>query len=210
MAKKLPTEADILTKFIASALVGISARWHQRSLASAAPGTTRLVLACSRPMCTPKSWTCCLPMVATAMRSWTTAAALTQPVVLAAPALESARQDLDVQATPPSGQSVGLRMRLGIGDHRWLQHVVHGASSGHDKHLLKEAMAPFMAQSSAMQRYVRRPAETLKMKNPSECTGVRYEPPWSDLGRDHMWSIMTWPNPLHDTWVAPSIRRAKS
>jgi hypothetical protein len=27
---------------------------------------------------------------------------------------------------------------------------------------------------------------------------------------NHMWSIMTWPKPEHDTWVAPSIRRAKS
>lgn len=27
---------------------------------------------------------------------------------------------------------------------------------------------------------------------------------------DYMLSIMTWPKPEHDTWVAPSIRRAKS
>ena len=27
---------------------------------------------------------------------------------------------------------------------------------------------------------------------------------------DHMLSIITWPKPEHDTWVAPSIRRAKS
>ncbi len=26
----------------------------------------------------------------------------------------------------------------------------------------------------------------------------------------HMWSIMTCPKPEHDTWVAPSMRRAKS
>ena len=25
-----------------------------------------------------------------------------------------------------------------------------------------------------------------------------------------MWSIITWPKPEHDTWVAPSISRAKS
>jgi hypothetical protein len=30
------------------------------------------------------------------------------------------------------------------------------------------------------------------------------------LKRDYMFSIMTWPKPEHDTWVAPSIRRAKS
>jgi hypothetical protein len=34
--------------------------------------------------------------------------------------------------------------------------------------------------------------------------------PWKGLEPDHMWSIMTWPNPEHDTWVAPSIKRAKS
>jgi hypothetical protein len=28
--------------------------------------------------------------------------------------------------------------------------------------------------------------------------------------RGHMWSIMTWPKPEQLTWVAPSIRRAKS
>ena len=27
---------------------------------------------------------------------------------------------------------------------------------------------------------------------------------------DHMWSIITWPKPEHETCVAPSIRRAKS
>ena len=26
----------------------------------------------------------------------------------------------------------------------------------------------------------------------------------------YMLSIITWPKPEHDTWVAPSIRRAKS
>lgn len=35
-----------------------------------------------------------------------------------------------------------------------------------------------------------------------------------DTGRqqnpDYMWSIMTWPKPEQLTWVAPSIRRAKS
>src|SRR4051794_2375453 len=30
------------------------------------------------------------------------------------------------------------------------------------------------------------------------------------VGRDYMFSIMTWPKPEHETWVAPSIRRAKS
>lgn len=29
-------------------------------------------------------------------------------------------------------------------------------------------------------------------------------------GVDHILSIITWPKPEHDTWVAPSSRRAKS
>jgi hypothetical protein len=29
-------------------------------------------------------------------------------------------------------------------------------------------------------------------------------------GPAHMWSIITCPKPEHDTWVAPSISRAKS
>jgi hypothetical protein len=41
--------------------------------------------------------------------------------------------------------------------------------------------------------------------------GVRRPPPGpKPPAHDHMWSIITWPKPEHDTWVAPSIRRAKS
>jgi hypothetical protein len=34
--------------------------------------------------------------------------------------------------------------------------------------------------------------------------------PRTPLERSHIRSIITWPKPEHDTWVAPSIRRAKS
>ena len=49
-----------------------------------------------------------------------------------------------------------------------------------------------------------------KKPRSNQCTGVLCEPSWDGLGHRHMWSIMTWPKPEHDTCVAPSIRRAKS
>jgi len=52
-------------------------------------------------------------------------------------------------------------------------------------------------------------------RNPSRINdlGFRRGPsgtPADVPGRYHMWSIITWPKPEHDTCVAPSIRRAKS
>ena len=38
---------------------------------------------------------------------------------------------------------------------------------------------------------------------------IRHKPSQAVTAR-HMWSIITWPKPEHDTWVAPSMSRAKS
>ncbi len=56
---------------------------------------------------------------------------------------------------------------------------------------------------------------TPKNKNPSRINDLGFLEPrngtsWDVPKRHHMWSIMTWPKPEQDTWVAPSIRRAKS
>ncbi len=57
--------------------------------------------------------------------------------------------------------------------------------------------------------------ETLKDKNPSRINELGFPKqqngtPWDVPEPHHMWSIMTWPKPEQETWVAPSIRRAKS
>jgi hypothetical protein len=49
-------------------------------------------------------------------------------------------------------------------------------------------------------------------KNPGDdhsYAGVRLISP-EHAGQTYMFSIITWPNPEHETWVAPSISRAKS
>ena len=42
-------------------------------------------------------------------------------------------------------------------------------------------------------------AESSRTGAPTDAPGYR-----------HMWSIITWPKPEHETWVAPGISRAKS
>ena len=56
---------------------------------------------------------------------------------------------------------------------------------------------------------------TSKYKNPSRINDLRSLVGSNGTSRDvlkpgYMWSIITCPNPEHDTWVAPSIKRAKS
>ena len=45
-------------------------------------------------------------------------------------------------------------------------------------------------------------------RNSGASRGPRIGP--AGAGSDHMFSIITCPKPEHDTWVAPSMRRAKS
>lgn len=47
-------------------------------------------------------------------------------------------------------------------------------------------------------------------KNPQASRGMRVFGAKRRDAPDHMLSIMTWPKPEQDTWVAPSSKRAKS
>jgi hypothetical protein len=57
--------------------------------------------------------------------------------------------------------------------------------------------------------------EQPKDKNPSRINDLGFSAGLDGTSGDgpgprYMWSIITWPKPEHDTWVAPGIRRAKS
>jgi len=62
---------------------------------------------------------------------------------------------------------------------------------------------------------IKKQPETPKDKNPSRINDLGFlvgSPGMSEdvPGRPHIWSIITCPKPLQLTWVAPSIKRAKS
>jgi hypothetical protein len=51
-------------------------------------------------------------------------------------------------------------------------------------------------------------SDTKKPRSPME-TGL-FRTLSDQVENNHMLSIITWPKPEHETWVAPSSRRAKS
>jgi hypothetical protein len=72
-----------------------------------------------------------------------------------------------------------------------------------------------LARSSSWRLEVNEPCGTPRTENPSRIYDLGS---WMELDRTsrdalepcHIWSIITCPNPEHETCVAPSIRRAKS
>ncbi len=132
-------------------------------------------------------------------------------VALEAPGLRARRHDPPQQAAA-IGQVVALVLRLRLVDRRGLRDVVDLSQAGGPRWRRGRLRGPECGPTLSG---VKKQPETPESKNPSRINDLGFRVGPSGTSEDasgpaHMWSIITCPKPEHDTWVAPSISRAKS